>query len=58
MPRLQNVQPHHISHGIVQDQRQKIEIDDTVEALGKIVKQRRQIALLRDGLATSSNASS
>jgi hypothetical protein len=45
------VKPHDVANGIVQRKRKKIEIDYGMEAFGKIVKKRRQIALMRDGLA-------
>ena len=46
---FQNVQAHHVARGIVQDQVQIIEIHDAVQALGEVVKQFAQVAVLRNG---------
>src|SRR5216684_7856265 len=47
----ENVKTHDVAHGVVKDEGQEIEVDDGVQARGKIVKQRWKIALLGDGFA-------
>ena len=49
--RLQDMQTHDVARRVVQGKGEKIEIDDRVQAFREIVEQRREIALLRDGLA-------
>ena len=49
--RFENVEAHHVARGIVERQREEIEIDDGVETLGKIVEEFGEVALLRDGFA-------
>jgi hypothetical protein len=44
--RLENMQPHDVAGRIVERQRKKVEIDDGVEALRKVMKKFGQIALL------------
>jgi hypothetical protein len=44
--RFQNVQSHRVVGGIVEDQSQKIELQNGVEALGELVEERFEIALL------------
>jgi len=47
----ENMEAHDVASGIVEDERQEIEIDDGAQAVRKIVEQRGQIALLGDSLA-------
>jgi len=49
--RGENVKSHDVASRIVEDEGQKIEVDDGAQAVRKIVKQRGEIALLGDGLA-------
>ena len=49
--RFENVEAHDVAHGVVEREREEIEIDNGVETLGKVVEERGQIALLSDGLA-------
>lgn len=49
--RLENVKAHDVADGIVKSERQEIEIDDGVEALGEIVEEDGEVALLGDGFA-------
>ena len=48
--RFQNVQSHDVADRVVQHQRQEVELHHPVKPLGELMKKRRQIALLRDGL--------
>ena len=48
---FENVQTHDVLRGVVKNQREEVEINDGMKPRGKIMKQRRKIALLRDGLA-------
>jgi hypothetical protein len=45
------VEAHDITHGIVEHEGEEVEVDDGVQALGKVVEKRGEIALLGDGLA-------
>jgi hypothetical protein len=45
------MEPHDIARGIVENEGEEVEIDDGVQALGKVVEQRAKIALPSDGLA-------
>ncbi len=49
--RFENVEAHDVAHGIVEREREEIEIDNGVEALGEIVEEFVEVALLRDGFA-------
>src|SRR5579883_1573643 len=49
--RDQNVQAHHAAGRVVKNHAEKIELENGVEAIGELVKQRLQIALLGDHLA-------
>ena len=49
--RFENVEAHDVARGIVQDEGEEVELDDGVQALGEVVEQRWEIALLGDGLA-------
>ena len=49
--RFENMEAHDVAHGIVEREREEIEIDDGVEALGEIVEKFVEIALLGDGFA-------
>jgi hypothetical protein len=51
MFRFQNMQPHHISHGIMQNQGEKIEVHHRVEPQRQVMKQRAKISLLRNYFA-------
>ena len=48
---LENVQAHHVLRWVVKDQSEEVEVNDGVQSRGKVVKQRRKIALLRNSLA-------
>lgn len=48
---FQDVQAHGVRGRIVQDKREKIELQDRVQTFGKFVKQGFEVALLRDGFA-------
>ncbi len=48
---FQNVQAHHIAYGVMQNQSEEVELHDPVQALGKFVEKRWQVALLGDGFA-------
>jgi hypothetical protein len=49
--RGENVKAHDVANGIVEDERQEIEVDDGAQAVRKIVKQRGEVTLLGDSLA-------
>ncbi len=49
--RFENVEAHDVASGIVESEREEIEIDDGVEALGEIVEECGEVALLGDGFA-------
>jgi len=49
--RGENMEAHDVASGIMEDERQEIEINDGAQAVRKIVEQRGKIALLGDGLA-------
>ena len=49
--RFENMEAHDVAHGIMQYEREKIEIDDGMEALGELVEKRGKIALLGNRLA-------
>ena len=49
--RFENVEAHDVAGGIVESEREEIEIDDGVEALGEIVEKCGEVALLGDGFA-------
>ena len=42
------MQPHDVAIGVVKHKGQEIEINDTMQAFGKIVKKGRKVAMLRD----------
>src|SRR5215472_4706097 len=48
---FENVQAHDVLRGVVKNQGEEVEINDRMKTRGKIMEQRREIALLRDGLA-------
>jgi hypothetical protein len=48
---FKNVEPHDVPDGIVEDKTEEVEFDNGVQAAGKVVEERGQIALLGDGLA-------
>jgi len=48
---LEDVQTHYIANLVVERECEKVEIDDRMQSLGKVVEQCGQIALLRDGFA-------
>jgi hypothetical protein len=45
------VEAHDVAHGIVEREREEIEIDDGVKALGKIVEEFGEVAFLGDSFA-------
>ncbi len=49
--RFKNVEAHDVARNVVKNEGEEIEVDNGVEAPGKVVEQRGQIALLGDGLA-------
>ncbi len=49
--RFENVEAHDVAAGIVENEGEEVEVDHGVQALGEVVEQRGQIALLGDGLA-------
>jgi len=48
---FENVEAHDVFCGVVKDEREEVEVDDGVEAAGKVVEKRGEIALLGDSLA-------
>jgi len=48
---FEHMKPHDILGGIVQHESEKIGIDDGMQAQGKLMEQRLQIAMLRDDFA-------
>jgi len=48
---FQNVEAHDIFGGVMEDEREEIEVDDGMEAAGKVVEKRGEITLLGDDLA-------
>ena len=48
---FENVQAHDVLRGVVKNQGEEVEINDGMKTRGKIMEQRGEIALLRDGLA-------
>ncbi len=44
------MEPHHISHRVVQDQVDRIEVDDLRKAPGQVMKQLGEVAVRRDRL--------
>src|SRR5260370_36785362 len=48
---FKNVQAHDVLRGVVQDEREEIEVNDGVQARGEVVEKRSQIALPSDGFA-------
>ena len=55
--RFENVQAHGAAGGIVKNQAEKIELQDGVEAIGKLVEEQLEIALLAIVSLTSRRAS-
>jgi hypothetical protein len=49
--RFQNVEAHHVLGGVVQDEREEIEVNDGVQARGEVVEKRGKIALLGNSFA-------
>ena len=49
--RFENVKAHYVLGGVVKDEGEEIEVDDGMEAAGKVVEKRGKIALLGDSLA-------
>src|SRR5260370_4550165 len=49
--RFQNVETHDVARSVVKNEGEKVEVDNGMEAAGKVVEQRGEIALLGDGLA-------
>ena len=49
--RFENVKAHHVADGIVQDEREEVEFNDGMQAAGKVVEKRGEIALLGDCFA-------
>ena len=49
--RFQNVETHDVARSVVKNEGEEIEVDDGMEAAGKVVEKRGKIALLRDGFA-------
>ena len=49
--RFENVEAHHVAHRIVEREREEIEIDHGMQALGEIVEEFVEVALLGDGFA-------
>jgi len=48
---FQNMKPHHVPDGIVENESKEVELDNGMKAPGKVVEKGGKIALLRDGLA-------
>jgi hypothetical protein len=48
---FENVEAHDIFGGVVKDEREEVEVDNGMEAAGKVVEKRGEIALLGDSLA-------
>jgi hypothetical protein len=48
---FENVEAHDVPDGIVENKTKEVEFDNGVQAAGKVVEQRGEIALLSDGLA-------
>src|SRR5438132_9262780 len=49
--RFENMKTHHVADRIVEDESQEVEFNDGVQAAGKVVEKRGEIALLGDGFA-------
>jgi hypothetical protein len=49
--RLESMEAHGIVRGIVEDEREEIELQDNMEAFGEFVKEGLKVALLRNGLS-------
>jgi len=48
---FENVKAHGVGGGVVQDESEKIKLQNVVEALGEFVEKAVEVALLRDGFA-------
>src|SRR6266700_2209248 len=48
---FQNMKAHHVSDGVVEDTSKEVELDDGMEAAGKVVEKRGEGALLGDSFA-------
>ncbi len=48
---FENVETHDVLRGVVQDEREEIEVNDGVQARGEVVEKRGKVALLGNGLA-------
>jgi len=48
---FQDVEAHNVARRIVKDEAEEVELNDEVQARGKVVEKRGKIALLGDGLA-------
>src|SRR5258708_534881 len=49
--RFKNVETHDVACGVMENEGEKVEVDDGMETLGEVVEKRGQVALLGDGLA-------
>src|SRR5229473_1627787 len=49
--RFKNVETHDVARGVVENESEKVEVDDGVETLGEVVEKRGKVALLGNGLA-------
>jgi hypothetical protein len=48
---FEDMKTHDVANRVVKDKAEEIEINNGVKPRGKVVEERREVALLRDGLA-------